>query len=155
MDDSKAELLRQLHSPRPDVRDLATQKLWKLWFGAAGPQAERELLSAERLIENEQLAQAESELNDIITRYPTFAEAWNRRATLHYLRREYEASLSDCHEVVRLEPFHFGAWHGIGLCLLALHRYVEAIGAFRRALEIQPFARVNRELIAACLAKLN
>ncbi len=58
-------------------------------------------------------------------------------------------------EVVRLEPDHFGAWHGSGLCLVALHRYAEAAQAFRRALEIQPFSEANQQLLSSCLAKLN
>jgi tetratricopeptide (TPR) repeat protein len=155
MEDEKPLLLRQLRSTNSEVREHATNRLWQLWFGAAGPEAEQRLLYGERLMESKEYEQAETSFSDLIRDFPTFAEGWNRRATLRYLRREFEASLADCREVVRLEPDHFGAWHGTGLCLVALHRYSEAAQAFRRALEIQPFAEANQELLSSCLAKLN
>ncbi len=155
MEDEKQQLLRQLWSPHPEIRELATNRLWQLWFGAAGPEAEQRLLYSEQLFENKEYEEAEVRLTELIHDFPNFAEAWNRRATLRYLRNQHEDSLADCREVVRLEPNHFGAWHGTGLCLVALHRYAEAAQAFRRALEIQPFAEANQNLLADCLAKLN
>ena len=155
MEDEKQQLLRQLCSPYPAMRELATNRLWQLWFGAAGPEAEQRLLDSERLFEGKEYDEAQVRLTALIHDYPQFAEAWNRRATLRYLRNEYEASLADCREVVRLEPAHFGAWHGTGLCLMALHRYAEAAQAFRRALKLQPFAEANQNSLADCLAKLN
>ena len=155
MEEEKPLLLRQLHSTNAELRETATNRLWQLWFGAAGPEAEQRLLYGERLMESKDYEQAESAFSDLIRDFPTFPEAWNRRATLRYLRHEYESSLADCREVVRLEPDHFGAWHGTGLCLVSLRRYAEAAQAFRRALEIQPFAETNQELLASCLAKLN
>lgn len=148
-------LLRALQSPNPEARDEATRQLWQIFFGAAGPDAEQQLLYAERYVENGAYAEAEKALSEVIDAYPDFAEAWNRRATLRYVRKQYAASIEDCHAVVRLEPNHFGAWHGLGLCHLALLQYADAAKAFRRALELQPFAEINQQLLAQCLTKLN
>jgi len=71
------------------------------------------------------------------------------------MQKRYAESLADCAVVVQLEPDHFGAWHGIGLCHMALYRYDKAITAFQRALEIQPFANANVELLRTCASKLN
>lgn len=155
MEDEKRLLLQQLRSTNPEQRELATNRLWQLWFGAAGPEAEQRLLYGERLMEAKEYPDADAAFSDLIRDFPNFAEAWNRRATLRYLRHQFEESLADCGQVVRLEPDHFGAWHGTGLCLVALHRYADAAKAFRRALEIQPFAETNQELLANCLVKLN
>ena len=155
MSDYKARLLHQLRSANPSVRSEATQLLWQWWFGAAGPEGEQQLQEAERLVEQDRHEEAETLLNSIIAAQPDFAEAWNRRATLRYVQRRYAESLADCEEVVQREPAHFGAWHGLGLCLLAQHRYDRAAAAFRRALEIQPFAQANHELLRTCLSKLN
>ncbi|MBI3740180.1 MAG: tetratricopeptide repeat protein [Chloroflexi bacterium] len=155
MDDVKEILLRQLHSTNPEIRDAATEKLWRLWFGAAGPQEEHRLLRAERLVEMGEFRAAEEILNRVIEEHNDFAEAWNRRATLRFVWHRYAESIADCKIVVQLEPHHFGAWHGLGLGLMHLRRYPEAIHAFRRALEIQPFAQTNWELIGECLGKIN
>ncbi len=155
MPDEKYELLIQLQSTDPEARELAVNRLWQLWYGAAGPEAELRLLFGERLVERQEYSRAEEIFTGLIKDFPAFAEAWNRRATLRYLRKQYEASLADCREVVRLEPDHFGAWHGMGLCLLKLRQPIEAARAFRRALELQPFAEANQNLLATCLAKLN
>lgn len=155
MQDERELLYRQLHSPNPQVREDATARLWQLYFGAAGPEAEIRLLQAEQAIEGGAYDSADILLTDLILDFPDFAEAWNRRATMYYLLKNYQRSVADCEATVRLEPSHFGAWHGMGLNHLALGNYVEAARAFRHALEIQPFAEQNQELLAKCLAKLN
>lgn len=57
--------------------------------------------------------------------------------------------------VVKLNPFHFGALHSMGLCYVALEQYSAAIEAFRKALEIQPYALENQRLILECIAHLS
>ena len=56
--------------------------------------------------------------------------------------------------MIQLIPYHFGALHGLGLCLLALGNYQDAIAAFRQALEVQPYALINQKLILECTALL-
>jgi tetratricopeptide (TPR) repeat protein len=155
MEDERAELYQQLHSPDARTREHATARLWQLYFGAAGTEAELRLLQAEQAIETGMYDTAETELNELILDFPNFAEAWNRRATLYYLVKNYIASLADCEATTRLEPNHFGAWHGIGLYYLSLVRHDSAARAFRLALEIHPFAETNQNLLAQCLTKLN
>lgn len=75
---------------------------------------------------------------------PDFAEAWNKRATLHYLMGEYESSLADIEETLALEPRHFGALSGRGLVLMALERWEEAYAAFQETLAVNPHARGAR-----------
>lgn len=155
MDDEPLTLYQQLHSPDPRTREEATSRLWQMYFGAAGPEAEIRLLQAEQAVESGMYDTAQVWLSDLILDFPNFAEAWNRRATLYYLVKNYISSLADCEATTRLEPNHFGAWHGMGLNYLALRKYDSAARAFKRALEIQPFAETNQKLLAQCLTKLN
>ena len=96
MQDEATLLYRQLASPDPHLREQATAQLWQLYFGAAGSEAEIRLLQAEQAVESGLYDTAESWLNDLIADFPEFAEAWNRRATLYYLVKNYIASLADC-----------------------------------------------------------
>jgi tetratricopeptide (TPR) repeat protein len=156
MDNRSIErLLEDLKHADPEVRNRATQELWRRWFEQKGVAGLEQIRQAQMLLETGEKLQAEAVLTQLIQDLPDFAEAWNRRAVLYYIQGKYRKSLADCQQVVQLDPIHFGALHGIGLCHLALGEYREAIPAFRRALEIQPYSVENQRLILECSAKLS
>lgn len=150
-----ALLLADLKSSDEMVREAATRKLWRVWFYQKGAHGAALLERSQMLLQAGKIDQAETLLTDVIRNEPDFAEAWNRRAVLYYLQGRYRPSLSDCQRVVTLNPIHFGALHGIGLCYAALEEYPLAITAFRRALEIQPHAIINQRMILECTARLS
>ena len=149
------QLLSDLKSPNPATRNHATQELWLMWYRKAGDDAEEELNRATRLMGENQMDQAEQIFIDLITKYPDFAEAHNKLATLLFLKGEYEESVFKCERTLKINPHHFGALHGMGMCLYKLARYDEALKSFKRAVEIQPYAEVNWGYIARCRGKLN
>ncbi len=156
MDESLVnELLEDLKSPNEEVRDRSTQELWRLWFHQKGMYGLELLRRSQLALEAGDYEQAEAVLVDVITHQPDFAEAWNRRAVLHYIQGNYQRSLADCQQTVALNPIHFGALHGMGLCYAAMGDYRAAIQAFRRALDIQPHALVNQKLILECTTRLS
>ncbi|MBD2084951.1 tetratricopeptide repeat protein [Coleofasciculus sp. FACHB-542] len=148
-------LLEDLKNPDETVRYEATAELWRVWFHQKGAVGFELLGRSQAMLEAGELAKAEALLTDLIETQPNFAEAWNRRAVLYYILREYKKALQDCQMVVKLIPFHFGALHGMGLCHIALEDYSAAIQAFRQALEIQPYALENQRLILECTAQLS
>jgi tetratricopeptide (TPR) repeat protein len=149
------QLLESLKQENETLRDDATGKLWRLWFEQKGELGLEILKRAQFFIEAGDTAKAEEMLTETIQSYPDFAEAWNRRAVLYYMQGNYSKSKQDCLQVVELNPYHFGAWHGLGLCEANLGCYHEAIRAFREALKIQPHALVNQRLILECTALLD
>ncbi len=148
------QLLQDLKAVDRSIRSHATAKLWQLWFEQKGDLGLELLKRSQFLLESGEVEKAEKLLNKTIKSYPDFAEAWNRRAVLYFSQEQYEKSRRDCEKVVQLVPYHFGAWHGLGLCLTALGNYYEAIRAFREALAIQPHALINQKLILECTALL-
>jgi Flp pilus assembly protein TadD len=56
--------------------------------------------------------------------------------------------------VLRLNPHHFGAASGQGLCHLALGQYAEAARCFRRALAIHPRLEGVRENLGRVYQRL-
>ena len=112
-------------------------------------------MEAQTLLERSQVTEAEALLSAIIEAQPDFAEAWNRRAVLHYTQKRYWRAISDCQQVIKLVPCHFGALHGLGLSHRAVGNYTAAIQAFRQALAVQPYAVVNQRLILECTAQLD
>jgi tetratricopeptide (TPR) repeat protein len=88
-------------------------------------------------------------LDQVIVVKPDFAEAWNKRATVHFLMDDYGDSLSDIRQVLALEPRHFGALAGFGMILQAMDKKEEAIRVYKRALEIDPRLDKVRESLEA------
>jgi tetratricopeptide (TPR) repeat protein len=148
-------LLEDLKNPDETVRDRATRELWRIWFEQKGLSGLEVLRRAQLLLELRDFDKAEKLLTNLVTQQPDFAEAWNRRAVLHYVQGRYMAAIADCQEVIRLNPFHFGALHGLGLCYMAMENYRAAIQTFHRALIVQPFSLENQRLILECTANLS
>ena len=148
-------LLEDLKNPDEMVRQQATEELWQRWFYQKGVYGWELLQRSQALQVAGKIAEAEALLTEIIDDQPDFVEAWNRRAVLYFVTKKYQKSLYDCQIVVKLNPFHFGALHGMGLCYVALEEYSAAIEAFRKALEIQPYALENQRLILECIAQLS
>jgi tetratricopeptide (TPR) repeat protein len=155
MDSSSIEsLLEDLKNPDEVVRNLATKELWRMWFYQKGAYGLEIIEKSQTLLDKSLFTEAEVVLTDLIKDQPDFAEAWNRRAFLYYMTENYQKSLADCLHVVKLNPIHFGALHGIGLCYAAMGEYADAIAAFRKALDIQPYSLINQKLILECTARL-
>ena len=148
-------LLEDLKNPDEVVREEATRKLWRLWFQQKGVYGLEKIETSQKLLDGGKITEAEEILTQLIEDQPDFAEAWNRRAFLYYTNNEYEKSLADTQVAVELNPLHFGALHGMGLCYAALGEYSRAINAFKRALEIQPYSLVNQKLILECTLRLS
>jgi tetratricopeptide (TPR) repeat protein len=148
-------LLEDLKNPDETVRQRATEELWRIWFYQKGAYGWELLQRSQVMLAAREMKAAEALLTEVIDDLPDFAEAWNRRAVIYYVTGQYEKAVDDCQMVVKLNPVHFGALHGMGLCHAALEDYKAAIAAFRQALEIQPYALDNQRLILECTAWLS
>lgn len=148
-------LLNDLKDPNENIRQVATEALWRRWYTQKGAYGAQILVRSQTLLDEGRSEAAESLLTETIEGLPDFAEAWNRRAVLYYLQQRYWQAIADCEKVLELVPYHFGALHGMGLCQAGLGNYTAAIQAFRRALDVQPYATINKRLILECTAKLN
>ncbi|HEY7998156.1 MAG TPA: tetratricopeptide repeat protein, partial [Pseudolabrys sp.] len=81
-------------------------------------------------------------LDGVIKIKPKYVEAWNRRATIYYMKKDYGRALADIREVLRREPRHFGALSGLGLIMQDIGDDKQALEVYRRALEVYP--RIQR-----------
>lgn len=77
-------------------------------------------------------------LDGVIAVVPDHLEAWNKRATVFYLKEDFVDSLADLQQVVAREPRHYGAWAGIALIAKEIGDEKHALEAARRALAIYP-----------------
>ena len=84
--------------------------------------------------------------NNIIITDPKWSEAWNKRATVHFLMSQFTDSLDDINKVLNIEPRHFGALSGQARIFIKLQKYEEAIKSIERALKFYPSFK-SREMI--------
>ena len=93
-------------------------------------------------------------LDEIITLQPTYAEGWNRRATLHFMMSNYSKSMSDIDHTLSLEPRHFGALSGMAQILKASGKKELALRAYQQVLEIYPMMRSAQNEVATLSEEL-
>jgi tetratricopeptide (TPR) repeat protein len=114
------------------------QRIWMLWMISPSDTANLLMGRVRRAVEAKDTALAIKLLDAIVAIRPDYVEAWNRRATIHFMRKDYGASLQDLMQVLKLEPRHFGALSGLGLILQEIGDERHALEAYRRAVEVYP-----------------
>ena len=112
--------------------------IWQIWGEIDDPKIERLLDYGTRAMALGAYDRALIDFNAVVELAPEMAEAWNKRATLHYLMGNYPESIMDIERTLALEPRHFGALSGLGLINMALGRDEVALKAFEAALEVNP-----------------
>ncbi len=93
-------------------------------------------------------------LDAIIAIKPDYVEAWNRRATIYYMKNDYGRALADIREVLTREPRHFGALSGLGLILQEIGDDKHALEAYRKALAIDPHLEHVPDVVKALREKV-
>jgi tetratricopeptide (TPR) repeat protein len=134
-----------LHADDAELAALAEAALWRIWSRSGDARVDALFAEGVRAMEAEDWLGAVTAFGRVIEAAPAFAEGWNKRATARYLATHYASAIADCEQVGRLNPLHFGALAGQGLCHLALGQLRDAARCFRRALAIHPRLEAVRE----------
>jgi tetratricopeptide (TPR) repeat protein len=125
----------------------AETSIWEIWYDSGDEDVDTLMLEASQLAATGDLAAAEDMYARIIQLAPNFSEGWNRRATIRFYRQDYDGSMDDIEQTLKLEPRHFGALWGLGMILGLQQDYQRAIYAFEKLLEIKPNAQDARPRI--------
>ena len=142
------ELFVELRMNQDNLRMMQVEaEIWEIWYESGNADVDEMMSLAARSARAGDLGAAEAIYSKVIEQMPDFSEGWNRRATIRYYRSDYEGSLADIEETLKLEPRHFGAIWGLGMILGWQQEYERAILAFERLLEIKPNARDARPRI--------
>jgi tetratricopeptide (TPR) repeat protein len=144
------QLLAGLKSDVPSVRELARRGLEYVWFSSAGSGAYHLVEAAYQATEAADYPKALKLLNQLTEQHPRFAEGFNRRAAIYWKLGDYEKSIADSQTALALNPNHYGAWQGLGLCRLQLGEVAAACRCLRAALEIAPYDEGTRSCLTKC-----
>jgi tetratricopeptide (TPR) repeat protein len=129
-------------------------RIWALWVASGSDTANLLMTRVKTAIDGKDVGLAIKLLDAIIEIRPTYVEAWNRRATLYYMQKDYTRSMADIRQVLALEPRHFGAISGLGMILHEFGDDRRALDAFRRAVQIHPHLQKIPDLIKTLTEKV-
>jgi tetratricopeptide (TPR) repeat protein len=116
----------------------AEQKIWSLWMQSDDAEQDKILGNASAAMGGGDYRLAEVMLSQLIAQNSSYAEAWNKRATVYYLTGRFDESLADIEKTLELEPRHFGALSGKGMILVKQNKMTEALKAYEEAAAINP-----------------
>jgi len=149
--------LDKLFSKLKNTKDLQSaqvieNEIWEVWSihpsdGRRGFRLTELLIQGTRLMDMRELSKAYEVFTKIITVESDWAEAWNKRATVLYLMKQYESSLADIEITLVLEPRHFGALSGQALNYIELNLYEKAIKSYKAAQRIYPIIDAAKKMI--------
>jgi len=125
-------------APDDDSAKAIENRIWAVMLVSKSDTANLLMNRVKSAIEAKDLDLAIKLLDGITEIKPDYIEAWNRRATIYYMKKDYGHALIDIAHVLALEPRHFGALSGLGLIMQDIGDDKYALKAYRRALAVHP-----------------
>ena len=142
------QLFNELKANNSKVAYIIEQEIWTLW--STHPTNEKltaRLEEGSQLVRDQNYIKAKDIFTEIINLDQSWAEAWNKRATVLYMLGEFQKSQDDIDQVLALEQRHFGALAGQGLVNIQLKNYEKAIKSYEQAQEIYPAMKSPKIMI--------
>ena len=114
-------------------------EMWEVWLRAPDEAAQEVLDAGMGRRDAYDFAGAITEYDRLIAYCPDYAEGYNQRAYVHFLRQDYEPALADLDIALTLQPHHVAAQSGRALTLMNLGRLEEARAQLLIAVENNPW----------------
>ena len=119
--------------------------IWDIWSIADNQETQIIFDEANQFMDVGELDNAIELFTKVVKQSPEFAEGWNKRATVYFLKGELNKSISDIEKTLNLEPRHFGALDGLAEIYLMQDDLVGAAATYRRILEIIPSSKKSQD----------
>ena len=145
--DQKAELrerlFQHLAAATTESQGRALEdEIWRFWLDLApSPEVRKLVDEAMERRQSFDLTAAEALLDRAVEQAPDYAEAWNQRAFIRFLRENDEGAEQDILRALELEPKHFGALSGLFHVLSRRGRTDAANAALIEAVRIHPWLK--------------
>lgn len=133
-----AELQTQNDADRIEALE---REIWAIWNDSGRADVNAGMAEARQALMMQGLIAALGVYDRVISMAPNFAEAWNRRATMHYMNGDYKASMKDIEKTLALEPRHYGAIFGKALIHTERGDFAAARAAFDEVRKVHPHAQ--------------
>jgi tetratricopeptide (TPR) repeat protein len=141
-------------APNAEAAKAVEGRIWALWMISPSDTASLLMSRVRRAVEAKNIDLAVKLLDSIVVLRPDYIEAWNRRATLHYMQKDFTRSIEDIRQTLAREPRHFGALAGLGLIMQELGEDKRALEVYRKAIEVNPHLPRIPDLIKSLTEKV-
>lgn len=116
-----------------------SNEVWQYYADAPDEIAQEMLDEGMTLRAAWDLLSALDDFDRLVAYCPHYAEGYNQRAFVNFLRGDFAAALPDLNRAIEINPRHIGALSGRAISLFGLGREAEAQDALAAALEINPW----------------
>lgn len=135
--DALLEQARALENGR-EAQAISNQ-LWALWARAPNEPAQALLDRGMAARASFDFVAATDALDKLVAYCPDYAEGYNQRAFVSFLREDYDAALIDLDLALERQPKHVAAMSGKALTLIGMGRDQEAQDILREAVKLNPW----------------
>jgi tetratricopeptide (TPR) repeat protein len=141
----KTKVLADLHerlvaAENTEAAEVVADTIEQMWLYSGSDTANLLMERALNSLHGKKPEMALQLLGGVIKLQPNYAEAWNRRAYVHFAQKDYRSALIDLQRVLALEPRHFKAINGLATILREFGEKRSALKAYRMLLEVHPFS---------------
>ncbi len=143
-----ADAFAQLQAaPTPEAAEMAEAEVWALWFIGPDATSTEVIRTAAASLNRGALNLAHTMLDELVAAQPDYAEGWNQRAFVKFLKGDPHGSLLDIAQTLKREPRHFGALAGRAQIERALGRDAAAARSMGEVGRVHPWM-ARRSVIA-------
>ena len=129
-------------------------RIWGEWFQSGSASIDLMMQWSQKAMDDQKFDVALDFLDQVVILQPKYAEGWNRRATVHYMMKNFGKSMSDIDQTLQLEPRHFGALSGLAQIMAATGHKQSALEAWQKVLGIYPMMRSAQDQVATLSEEL-
>ncbi len=129
-------------------------RIFEEWNRSGSASIDLMMQWSQKAMQEEKFDVALDFLDQVITLSPTYAEGWNRRATVHFMMRSFGKSMADIDRTLQLEPRHFGALAGLAQIMKERGSKELALTAYQRVLDVYPMMRSAQNEVATLSEEL-
>ncbi len=135
-----AELIEAVReAPSEMAARLITNEMWELWADAPDEPAQEILDRGMQRRAGFDLGGALEDFNRLVSYCPNYAEGYNQRAFVNFIRQDYQAALVDLNRAIELSPTHIGAITGRAMAHISLGDVTAAQADLRVAVGLNPW----------------
>lgn len=131
----------------PASAQLLTNQMWEIWTTAPDEKAQQLLDSGIQMRSVQDFDAALAAFEQLVDYCPDYAEGYNQRAFINFIRQDYALALEDLELALQRSPLHIAAQTGKALTLMQLGRVRAGQAALRAALALNPWLPERDRLI--------